>query len=885
MHRPLIVLTLSMAVGLGAAATSSALEPPTPRQVEHYRDDGSLARRISAARRIGNHVMAPHLVSRLAELLAGQRATDQQPAGLLPATGNRRMFTLLIAFSDYPGHTDRETVDDRIFGNGAAWMHPYESLREYYRRSSYGLLEIQGSTLGWYTTPYPRRSVGETIAGRENLVREAINHFNSLGHDFTQYDSDSNGEIDYFAVVWTGPHQGWADFWWGYLTWFQDRGFRVDGKSLGVYSWQWEAWDWPDTFTPNVLIHETGHALGLPDYYDYDDAVGPRGGVGGLDMMDGAQGDHNCFSKLLLGWLTPATYNQGTQQLRLAASDATDESVLVMHGEPASDPYGEYFMVQYRRRQGNDSDLPNDGLLIWHVDATRSDTGELVYDNSLTDHKLLRLMEADGLEEIEQNLGADAGDFWTSGQVFGTGTTPCSHRYDGAPTNLEIDRITTAAEWTRLRVSLGSGCALWCEAAAPPTAWPRLPSAFDGSLEPANCQGSASIEWRFGDGSASPDLRADHVFTRQGTFSWSLSTALGDASCSRRGTTLVCTDARCWQWRQAAPMAEARGMQSVTTLEGGRVLAAGGGAGAEIYDPATSSWRATGPMAGAHPFARAVGLHDGRVLVVGSWPGEPYDTEIYDPATDVWSLTGQLANDRIFHSAAVLPDGRVLVAGGFFYSAEGRQVSLHEAEVFDPSTEAWSPAGNIGESMLVPGLTVLRNGRVLVTGSTIAQVYDPDDSSWSHLADFGADRTYHSAVSLSDGRVLLVGGAAAPSTTVYDPMTREWYEAGRLRESLNAPATVVLPSGQVLVAGGVDDRSNVSRAVAVFDPATGEWSGAASLAEGRVAHSATVLPSGSVLVIGGAIEWHEDDSFIPTNRVEEYSPPGVQCRRPLGRRQ
>jgi len=52
-----------------------------------------------------------------------------------------------------------------------------------------------------------------------------------------------------------------------------------------------------------VVIHETGHALGLPDYYDYDDKVGPRGGVGGLDMMDNNWGDHNPFSKWLLGWL------------------------------------------------------------------------------------------------------------------------------------------------------------------------------------------------------------------------------------------------------------------------------------------------------------------------------------------------------------------------------------------------------------------------------------------------------------------------------------------------------------------------------------------------------------------------------------------------------
>ena len=65
-------------------------------------------------------------------------------------------------------------------------------------------------------------------------------------------------------------------------------------------------------------------------------------------------------------------------------------------------------MVQNRTRPGNDADLPADGLLIWHVDARLTRSGsDFLYDNSYTAHKLLRLMEADGLEEIERD-SADA---------------------------------------------------------------------------------------------------------------------------------------------------------------------------------------------------------------------------------------------------------------------------------------------------------------------------------------------------------------------------------------------------------------------------------------------------------------------------------------------
>jgi len=107
------------------------------------------------------------------------------------------------------------------------------------------------------------------------------------------------GRLTYFAVFWTGPDTGWANFWWGWQGYFNDRGYTIDGKRLGDFSWQWEE------DNPSTIIHETGHALGLADYYDYDDSVGPRGGMGGLDIMDGVWGDHNAYSKWILGWLHP----------------------------------------------------------------------------------------------------------------------------------------------------------------------------------------------------------------------------------------------------------------------------------------------------------------------------------------------------------------------------------------------------------------------------------------------------------------------------------------------------------------------------------------------------------------------------------------------------
>ena len=427
-----------------------ALHPPRQEQDTTGVDSLECQER---ARRLGNHKIAPFLAERFRQqiqhlLLQQGWGYDATEGGLLPGakaiglptTGENKVFALLIDFADYPPYNTPGTIDCQLFGEGTGGF-PYESMKNYYLRASYNQLTIEGTTLGWYTTPYPRSDVLETTNGRQNLIKEALQYIDGQGHDFSQYDNNNDGFIDYFLVIWTGPHGSWASFWWGYLTFFQDQQYTLDGKHLSLYSWQWEAYDYPGPYDPITPMHETGHALGLPDYYDYDGDVGPDGGVGGLDMMDGCWGDHCCFSKFILGWLTPTVVSAGSDTVTLQASGESGDALLIMPSADG-DPYAEYFMVQNRMRVGNDVDYPTDGLLIWHVDARVDGYGYFRYDNSYTDHKLLRLMEADGLEEIERGWRADAGDFYTPGDAMTPLTLPNSHGYQQGPTGIGVDNIS-----------------------------------------------------------------------------------------------------------------------------------------------------------------------------------------------------------------------------------------------------------------------------------------------------------------------------------------------------------------------------------------------------------------------------------------------------------
>ena len=355
-------------------------------------------------------------------------------------------------------------------------------------------------------------------------------------------------------------------------------------------------------------------------------------------------------------------------------------------------------------------------------------------------------------------------------------------------------------------------------------------------------------------------------------------------------------------WSPAGALSVGRASHTASLLPGGFVLVVGGEANAasgqgaltraEIYSADLNRWTDAGVMALGRQHHSATVLPNGRVLVIGGALGRSGNAstattptaELYDASTNSWRTLAPAANSRSQHTATLLPDGRVLVVGGIAVATPGAPAqSVATAEIYDPATNSWSPAGSLTLGRSGHTATLLPDGRVLVVGgesrnasgatdlTASTEIFDPATNSWSATGPLTAARQGHTATLLANGQVMVVGGqtdlsrgdnlifvgvglaAVAPSSSaeLFDPATNSWKPIAPLATERAGHTTTLLPGGQVLVVGGVGRDGSTPLATSErYDPAADRWTALAA-PTARSGHTATLLPDGSLLVVGG----------------------------------
>jgi hypothetical protein len=240
------------------------------------------------------------------------------------------------------------------------------------------------------------------------------------------------------------------------------------------------------------------------------------------------------------------------------------------------------------------------------------------------------------------------------------------------------------------------------------------------------------------------------------------------------------------------------------------------------------------------------------------------------PAAGTCVPTGSMAKARAFALSGSLPDGRFLVAGG------GGGAAWTGAEVYDPTTGAFTPTGSMsaGRWGYPNQLVKLADGRLLVAGGadatcatalSTAEIYDPKSGEWSATGSMGTPRLNPVAVALSDGRALLRGGYsqlagacgtvtsnALTSAEIYDPTSGTFQPTTDGATPRAAAASTLLADGTALIVTGEQYGNSPFNPTAEIYGASADggtgflWSGAVP---GTAGYSfAFTLPSGKALV-------------------------------------
>ncbi|MFE3203189.1 Kelch repeat-containing protein [Embleya sp. NPDC055664] len=304
-----------------------------------------------------------------------------------------------------------------------------------------------------------------------------------------------------------------------------------------------------------------------------------------------------------------------------------------------------------------------------------------------------------------------------------------------------------------------------------------------------------------------------------------------------------------------------------------------------VYEPTAATWTAAVPLRFPRRQHTVTRLDDGNVLVAGGTSGSSRlspglaAAEIYNVGDGTWKAVADMREARWGHSAVLLADKTVLVAGGVAIRSGDSLKAVRSAEIYDPHADTWTDAGPMADARSGHSAVLLKGGQVLVCGGT-APISGADDASlafcelftpaqgWAPTGSMLRPRSRHQAVAATDTTVLAFGGATPgiPGDGTFDPfptLTTERFDlaTGKWTAMPDTPGgrgfhrVVPLGSRKFLLVGGTAEvRDGVGyRSALIFDDAARTWSAATGPAIGRWAFAATALSDGRVLITGGTV--------------------------------
>ena len=348
-----------------------------------------------------------------------------------------------ITFDDVFGTNDGENkiVNDleACFNGEVKDTNYWESVSSYFEKSSFGKLNFDFDIAEPVSSNVSTASILDGTESVGSAVQNAFYNFKNgegADQDLTVYDKDTDGLFDSVWLIYSAPnyqtnpsYEDKAGSFWAFVTCFTT--FLPNLNNPGICTFGWASYDFmykkgEDKIDAHTYIHETGHLMGLNDYYDYTSQNSP---LGGYDMQDWNVGDHNVWTKAALGRINPIIVETSKDlPLKIHLKPREEGGAIFITDNYNNTAFDEFIVLELYTPNGlNELDstynydyqgkMPSkSGIKIYHVDsrlvqadengyATYTDLSSLKTDGF--DNTVYKTIGASNTHSYDRNLTAE----------------------------------------------------------------------------------------------------------------------------------------------------------------------------------------------------------------------------------------------------------------------------------------------------------------------------------------------------------------------------------------------------------------------------------------------------------------------------------------------
>lgn len=354
----------------------------------------------------GKEEYAKEILNKKGEVRNSPRSYTQYPT-----TGVQKSMIILVEFSDRAMTYGLNDFEDMLNSTGYSKYGSAGSARDYFIENSSGKFTPEFDVRGPVKLSHTMSYYGSDNDSRAHeMIYEACKSLENEVN-FRDYDCDGDGWVDNIYVFYAGYGEadgGGVNSVWPHSANLYRKGvvLTLNGVGIGSYSCSNELVGGSTRLVGiGTFCHEFSHVLGLPDLYSTNDnnAFTPYY----YSLMD--HGNYNgdgrvpcsltSYEREYLGW--------GSAMELVEPGSRRLEPLRGNHYYRISLPgfEEEYYLLEYRRKEGWDASLPGEGMLIWHIDYNK-DVWDRNAVNNDEGRQRVDLIEADGIK----SLGSSAGD-------------------------------------------------------------------------------------------------------------------------------------------------------------------------------------------------------------------------------------------------------------------------------------------------------------------------------------------------------------------------------------------------------------------------------------------------------------------------------------------